>query len=289
MRKRAAANPSAEPETTPRQAPALLEMELAPTLPVYSAGDGVWRATAQQATLPAVAVQGVTVLDDLAQAAAQQAPPTRDLQKRHDEQHGQRPASKRHQLAANQQPAGVAADGMGGLQGIESCELRRQAAKEQLALAAQKLLQDPEKQLPELKGLLDLMHDEDPQVCRLTMLTLLAVFKDLIPAYRIRPVADEAPEQLSKEVRALRAHESALLDSYHAYLKALLRAFKASNAGDAPIQQGRVAAKCMAGLLEAAPHFNYRSGGQIWSVQLPEDPACMCIRPRHAYVSALSG
>ncbi len=29
--------------------------------------------------------------------------------------------------------------------------------------------------------------------------------------------------QLSKEVRALRAYESSLLDSYHAYLKALLR------------------------------------------------------------------
>jgi len=35
------------------------------------------------------------------------------------------------------------------------------------------------------------------QVCRLAMLTLLAVFKDLIPAYRIRPATDEAPEQVS--------------------------------------------------------------------------------------------
>lgn len=101
------------------------------------------------------------------------------------------------------------------------------------------------------------IHPATTQVCRLAMLTLLAVFKDLIPAYRIRPAMEEVPEQvsgelgqrqsleltqlaipqlfsevvplttpitqLSKEVRALRSHEAALLDSYHAYLKALLR------------------------------------------------------------------
>lgn len=98
--------------------------------------------------------------------------------------------------------------------------------------------------------------------------------------------------QLSKEVRALRTYEASLLDSYHTYLKGLLRvsdtavralamrvatcvlcgthlfhsavtqAYKTSNSGQAPLQQGRIAVKCMAGLLEAAPHFNYRSGGQ---------------------------
>lgn len=105
--------------------------------------------------------------------------------------------------------------------------------------------------------------------------------------------------QLSKEVRALRAYESALLDCYHTYLKGLLKvrllggpcpqaagqicvlcthrvkqeltlrfecllatlqAFKGSNGGQVPLQQGRIAVKCMAGLLETAPHFNYRSG-----------------------------
>jgi hypothetical protein len=112
------------------------------------------------------------------------------------------------------------------------------------------------------------------------MLTLLAVFRDIIPAYRIRPMQEEeegadkasneaatlqhagccsqrcsapswqlavrssrqrswmaAPKcnnacqlpccwcvmQLSKEVRALRTHEAALLAGYHTYLKALLQ------------------------------------------------------------------
>ena len=39
-----------------------------------------------------------------------------------------------------------------------------------------------------------------------------------------------------------------------------LQAFRGSSASQAPLQQGRIAVKCMAGLLEAAPHFNYRSG-----------------------------
>lgn len=89
------------------------------------------------------------------------------------------------------------------------------------------------------------------------MLTLLAVFKDLLPAYRIRPVVDEEEAgkarnrlrpkierdlflcyrlfsdtcaqfanlhcfvQLSKDVRALKVYEKALLDGYHTYLQAL--------------------------------------------------------------------
>ena len=45
-----------------------------------------------------------------------------------------------------------------------------------------------------------------------------------------------------------------------------LQAFKGGDGGGggrggapAPPQQGRIAVKCMAGLLESAPHFNYRS------------------------------
>jgi len=99
------------------------------------------------------------------------------------------------------------------------------------------------------------------QVCRAAMRTLLAVFKDLIPARRISPVMGETPDevscsdnggrqtlicrckfpscqrgalhpgsvpptlcmQLSKEARALQAYEAALLDSCNAFLEALLR------------------------------------------------------------------
>lgn len=60
--------------------------------------------------------------------------------------------------------AAEAATGLEALQGIQSRELRRQAAKKQLATSAQQLLQEPEKQLSQLKLLLELLQDEDAQV-----------------------------------------------------------------------------------------------------------------------------
>lgn len=48
--------------------------------------------------------------------------------------------------------------------------------------------------------LIEQAHPGVMQVCRLAMLTLLAVFKDLFPAYRIRPAHEE--EQPEKVVHA---------------------------------------------------------------------------------------
>lgn len=45
-----------------------------------------------------------------------------------------------------------------------SDEVLRQAAKQQLAIAAQQLLQDPERQLPQLNVLLKLLRNNDGQV-----------------------------------------------------------------------------------------------------------------------------
>lgn len=65
----------------------------------------------------------------------------------------------------------------------------------------------------------------------------------------------------------------------------VLQALKASTAGRAPVQQGRVAAKCMAALLAAAPHFNYRSGKQAvltaagMTIKRPDHTACTFLSP----------
>lgn len=85
----------------------MLDVASAPTLPVYSAGDGTWRASAQQAALPAVAVQGVTVLDDLEQEALRGALLAQEQGQ--DKQQGQQPATNRRQPAAKPQLAGAIA------------------------------------------------------------------------------------------------------------------------------------------------------------------------------------
>jgi nucleolar complex protein 3 len=55
----------------------------------------------------------------------------------------------------------------------------------------------------------------DVQVARLAMLSLAAVFRDVLPGYRIRlPTEKELAMPVSKEQRALREHESMLLRAY---------------------------------------------------------------------------
>jgi hypothetical protein len=51
------------------------------------------------------------------------------------------------------------------------------------------------------------------------MLSLLAIFRDIIPGYRIRPPTEkELATQLSKEVKKLREFESGLLSAYQVRL-----------------------------------------------------------------------
>ena len=67
-------------------------------------------------------------------------------------------------------------------------------------------------------------------------------------------------------MRALRQYESALLSAYQSFLQALLAAAGTPPGAAAAPRRGRggaldsgTAVRCMAGLLEALPHFNYRS------------------------------
>lgn len=62
------------------------------------------------------------------------------------------------------------------------------------------------------------MEDDDHRVCHLAVLSQYAVFKDIIPSYRIRvPTAAEMATKVSKEVHRLRAQEAALLRAYQVH------------------------------------------------------------------------
>ena len=56
--------------------------------------------------------------------------------------------------------------GADALAGIRSRHERREVAKQQLALAAHQLLQDPNQQVAQLRGMLGLLQDDDAQVHR---------------------------------------------------------------------------------------------------------------------------
>lgn len=71
------------------------------------------------------------------------------------------------------------------------------------------------------------------QIARLAMLSLAAVFKDILPGYRIRALSDaELAVKVTKTVQKVRDYEEALLKAFLAYVK-LLRAVAADTTAHA--------------------------------------------------------
>ncbi|KAL0725767.1 hypothetical protein Bca4012_040366 [Brassica carinata] len=124
--------------------------------------------------------------------------------------------------------------------------------KNRLAELGIQLLSDPEASIRSLKEMLDISKDENAKIVKLCLLSVLAVFKDIIPGYRIRlPTEKELEMKVSKEVKKTRFYESTLLKAYKSYLQKLM-AFERQS------EYNQVANRCICTLLDAKPHFNYR-------------------------------
>lgn len=157
------------------------------------------------------------------------------------------------------------------LKGCLSKSERTEKAKFVIAKASQSLLGSPEHHLrKQMPILLELMGDYDPNISKLSMLSVLAVMKDIIPAYKIRPQHEREKDDVvqSKEVKELWDFENLLLKSYQAYLKILLKAFKNQKEGSKyALALSRVSAQCLSSLVITAPHFNF--SGDILQVIVP--------------------
>ncbi|GBC01545.1 hypothetical protein RclHR1_04220013 [Rhizophagus clarus] len=128
--------------------------------------------------------------------------------------------------------------------------------KEQLAEIAQLVIEDPEKNVGQLKALREIATDENLTVKKLALLTQLVVYKDIIPGYRIRKLSDkEKSAQVSKEVNKIRNFEQSLLANYQAYLQSLENELK-----DIMKEKcnAEAALQCMCNLLTSVTHFNFR-------------------------------
>nr|KAJ3419515.1 hypothetical protein HK105_006854 [Polyrhizophydium stewartii] len=111
--------------------------------------------------------------------------------------------------------------------------------REKLANSATLLIEDPEANIGELRSVRNAGDSKDERVVKLALLTQLAVFKDIIPGYRIRKLTEkELSVQVSKEVKRLRNYEEALLFNYQAFLQQL--------------------EQFISNLLKSVAHFNYR-------------------------------
>ncbi|KAK7312551.1 hypothetical protein VNO77_36490 [Canavalia gladiata] len=127
-----------------------------------------------------------------------------------------------------------------------------ESKKCKLAELGNALLTDPESNIKFLKEMVQISKDNDHTIVKLGLLSLLAVFKDIVPGYRIRlPTEKELEMKVSKTVRKMRYYESTLLSAYKAYLQRLIALEKK------PLFQ-HVAVRCICSLLDANPHFNFR-------------------------------
>jgi nucleolar complex protein 3 len=110
-------------------------------------------------------------------------------------------------------------------------------------------------QLLSLASYHDTNQESDRYIAQLAIMSLLAIFKDIIPAYRIRvPTAQEMAVKLSKETKRIWDFERQLLHNYQQYLKLLERTWEKQTPG-----LSVAAMLCMAELLKSAYHFNFRS------------------------------
>jgi nucleolar complex protein 3 len=104
--------------------------------------------------------------------------------------------------------------------------------------------------------------DSEQYTAQLAIMSLLAIFIDILPAYRIRvPTAQEMAVKVSKETKQMWDYERSLLQHYQLYLKLLEKTWDKHKQGNGGcVSAVSVAALVsLAELLKKAFHFNFRS------------------------------
>jgi nucleolar complex protein 3 len=140
-------------------------------------------------------------------------------------------------------------------------QLQVLAAKEELARIAALMNEDPEAHMGSFKKLATVAGSTaHPTIKKLALATQLAVYKDVIPGYRIREYKDEdLGTKVSKDVRQTRQYEQALVTGYQQYIEELASIMKAGTNKDETDSLKLVAINCACALLLAVPHFNFRT------------------------------
>ena len=139
--------------------------------------------------------------------------------------------------------------------------------KEQVALLASQVMEDPEENVSALVSLRKLAQSPDVVTGRLAVLALVPVFKSLAPGYRIRPLTEaEQRVKVAKDLARQRRFELALVTNYRDYIELLgkharVSAMNSQNRKGATaqqIKQGYIATKAACELCNSSlRHFNY--------------------------------
>ncbi|KAL1493764.1 hypothetical protein ABEB36_009457 [Hypothenemus hampei] len=130
------------------------------------------------------------------------------------------------------------------------------------------LLENPEEKITNLKTLLNLMDDEIPEVFytirKLTIVSLLEVFKDILPDYEIKNLNPEGVK-LKKDTLKLQKYEENLLAYYKKFLQKLEKFsfMLVKKKGDTRVlteedkKLSELSIQTLCSLLVSHPNFNY--------------------------------
>uniref|UniRef100_A0A672PU38 Nucleolar complex protein 3 homolog n=1 Tax=Sinocyclocheilus grahami TaxID=75366 RepID=A0A672PU38_SINGR len=172
----------------------------------------------------------------------------------------------------------------------EQLELRTERLTEKklrIASLSSAVLADPHVNIKKLKELRAMLMETDPCIAvtvrKLVMVSLLEVFKDIVPSYRIRPLTEEEKAtKVKKETLQLREFEEGLVSQYKFFLEDLEQTVKdwkqkkqkRSQAVSLQSYKGlaEVAIRCICDLLVALPHFNFHNNIVVMVVPLLSDP-----------------
>ncbi|XP_030344198.1 nucleolar complex protein 3 homolog [Strigops habroptila] len=175
----------------------------------------------------------------------------------------------------------------------EMAAQRRQKLQERkmhIAALASVILSDPDNNIKKLKELRAMLMEQDPNVAvivrKLVMVSLMEIFKDIAPSYKIRPLSEaEKATKVKKETQKLREFEEGLVSQYKFYLENLeqtikdwkQRKLKKSNVISLKAYKGlaEIAVKCLCELLVALPHFNFHNNIIVLIVPLMNDASKM--------------
>lgn len=137
--------------------------------------------------------------------------------------------------------------------------------KEFIADCAEKLNEDSEENIAKLRELRQYyFKTKCVNAKRILLLSMIPIFRSLIPGYRIRELTEsEKSQKLSKDVKKLRNFEETLVANYRAYIDILKnvckRARKEEDQNSAKAVLGQTAVKSACELLESVSYFNFRN------------------------------
>ncbi|XP_059147297.1 nucleolar complex protein 3 homolog [Physella acuta] len=153
--------------------------------------------------------------------------------------------------------------------------------KQKISVLSHAVLEDPQSNMKKLKELRLMLGENDAGVAltvrKYAMVSLMEVFKDIVPGYRLRiPTEKEKTQRVKKETKSLWDYEASFLLSYKVYLEFLETMAKGKHIEDksfltkhgiqdlalpqsSRVEFGKLALRCLCEMLVNHPHFNYRN------------------------------